>query len=151
MSVPIGYPTAAEFDASPVLTGAETLPVQRADYSTVVATLAAVGAVQTRVTTTIIGDATYTVQASDIGTRLAFISEADVLVTLPADIAAGFVCELFQEGVGQVSVVAASGAEVVNSYGDTKTRAQYSVVSVAVYRNSGGGAARWVLRGDTGA
>ncbi len=91
----------------------------------------------------------YTIQASDANTLVTLNNAASITVTLPNNLTSGFTCTLMQLGAGQVTVSAAAGAAFVNSAGHTKTAAQYSLVSLAVYANSGGSAAQYVLTGDS--
>lgn len=94
---------------------------------------------------------TYTLQASDDGGVVDLANAAAITVTVPSTLATGFSCLLRQSGAGQVTVSAGSGATARQASGYTKTRAQWSEVSLNVRSNSGGSAAEYVLSGDMAA
>lgn len=89
----------------------------------------------------------YTLAAADNGTIIYMNKSTAVTVTLPNSFAAGFNCVVVQEGAGQVTFTAASGATKQSPNGAAKTIAQYGSVSLFVKANSGGAAADWRLDG----
>jgi hypothetical protein len=91
----------------------------------------------------------YTLAVTDIDKMLLFTAGTAVAVTIPPFSSVAFpigcTINLTQYGAGQVTISGASGV-TVNSTPGTKTRAQYSAVSVIqVDTNS------WVLFGDLAA
>jgi hypothetical protein len=91
--------------------------------------------------------ANYTLQASDNGTVIYLNSASALTVTLPNSLAPGFNCVVVQEGAGQVTFSAASGATKQSPSGNSKTSGQYGSVSLLVKANAGGSAADWRLDG----
>ena len=89
----------------------------------------------------------YTLQASDNGTII-FANKATALtITLPNSLPVGFNCVVVQEGAGQVTFSAASGATMQAPNSATKSAAQYGSVSLLVKANAGS-AADWRLDGS---
>ncbi len=91
--------------------------------------------------------ADYTLQATDNGTVIYMNKATAVTVTLPNALPAGFNCVVVQEGAGQVTFAAASGATKQSPSGNAKSAAQYGSVSLLVKANAGGSAADWRLDG----
>jgi hypothetical protein len=95
--------------------------------------------------------ANYTLALSDNGTVIYVNSAAAVTVTLPNGMPAGFNCSVVQEGAGQVTFTAASGATKQSPNGNSKTSVRYGTVALLVKSNAGGSAADWRLAGDLAA
>lgn len=91
---------------------------------------------------------TYTILLADKGKGKRTTNGSAVTITLPNNLAAGFVCGLYQFGAGQFTLVAASGATLDHPQSLTKSYAQKSFVSLWVHSNVGGAAARWSAMGD---
>lgn len=90
----------------------------------------------------------YTVLSSDNGKVVELSNASAIALTVPNSLVAGFSCLFTQAGAGQVTCSPASGATQRNSSGLSKTRAQWSVVTLYVRANSGGSSAEYVLAGD---
>lgn len=86
--------------------------------------------------------ASATLAAAHRGNLIKVTSATPVTITIPTGLAAGFTCRIIQGGAGQVTVVAGSGVTLFSAVG-TKTKAQYSVVTVD---NIGG--TEYVVSGD---
>lgn len=93
---------------------------------------------------------TYTLAASDTGKTVTCDNASAITVTLPNNLAVGFICEVIQLGTGQVSFSAASGATINNRSSQTKIAGRYGATRLVVRSNSGGTAAVYNLAGDTG-
>jgi hypothetical protein len=91
-----------------------------------------------------ITDATYTLQASDVGRVLRFTVAC--VVTMPADLPAGFYCVLRRVGEGDVTWSASSGA-TVHSAGDSIALQWVSVV-VSVDSNADSSSAVFIVEGE---
>lgn len=91
---------------------------------------------------------TYTLLSTD-SLKIVSISNASAItVTLPSTLSAGFNCIVGQEGAGQITFAAGSGA-TVHSPGDAlKTALRYSFVNAFVLTNTNGTSAAWRLGGD---
>ncbi len=89
----------------------------------------------------------YTLAQADNGSVVYLNKATAVAVTLPNSLPAGFNCTIVQEGAGQVTFAAASGATKQTPGGASKTAIRYGAVSVFVKSNSGA-AADWRLNGD---
>lgn len=94
---------------------------------------------------------TYTLQASDSGKVVECTNGSAITVTLPNSLAVGFCCTIVQGGAGQITLSAASGANLRNRQSHTKTAGQWAGATLYVRTNSGGSAAEYVLNGDTSA
>jgi hypothetical protein len=94
---------------------------------------------------------TYTLQASDSGKVVECTNGSAITVTLPNSLAVGFCCTIVQGGAGQITLSAASGANMRNRQSHTKTAGQWAGATLYVRTNSGGSAAEYVLNGDTAA
>jgi hypothetical protein len=92
----------------------------------------------------------YTLAAADNGTIIYMNKATAVTVTLPNSLPAGFNCVVVQEGAGQVTFAAASGATKQSPNGASKISIQYGSVSLMVKSNAGGSAADWRLDGALG-
>ena len=75
---------------------------------------------------------TYTLSASDNKKVIIFTSASAVTVTVPSGLGTGFTVDCYQNGAGQVIFVGSGGVTVQNAFGLTKTRTQYSGVSVYI-------------------
>ena len=84
----------------------------------------------------------YALQASDNGKVLTMTNAADITLTVPADLGAGFNCLIVQLGAGQVTPTA-SGTTINQRLGYTKTAGQYAVATLVAYA-----ANTFVLAGD---
>lgn len=91
---------------------------------------------------------TYTFASTDCGTTVRFTSGSAVTATLPNNLLVGCHIAAVQEGAGQVTFSAASGATLHSSSSFTKTRAQYAGVGLSVMTNSGGTSAVYDMFGD---
>lgn len=96
-----------------------------------------------------IGTSTYTLQASDCGKVLVFTYSSTITVTLPNSLAAGFLCNIYQDGAGQVAFSTASGAVLRNRQSHNKLKAQYAQATLWVRSNSDNVSAIYILQGDT--
>ncbi len=72
-------------------------------------------------------------------------------MTLPNNLAEQFYCTPIQDGAGQITFTAASGATLHNRSGHTKSAGQYAMTQIYISANSGGSAAIYLLGGDTAA
>ena len=93
----------------------------------------------------------YTLQASDNGTVILVNKATAVTVTLPNSLSPGFNCSVVQEGAGQVTFAAASGATRQSPNGANKSAVRYGTAALLVTANAGGSAADWRLGGDLSA
>ena len=109
------------------------------------------GPLAANVTTEDVSNTTYTVVAADLGKLKRTTNASAVTVTLPNDQAQGFSVLFRQAAAGRITFSPASGATLHNRPGFSKTKAQWSEVSLTVDSNAGGTSAVWVLSGDTGA
>ncbi len=89
----------------------------------------------------------YTLAQADNGSVVYVNKATAVTVTLPNSLPVGFNCTIVQEGAGQVTFAAASGATKQTPGGASKTAIRYGAVSLFVKSNSGA-AADWRLNGD---
>lgn len=96
-------------------------------------------------------DATYTIQATDVGKIIRFNRPTDITVTCPKAFAAGFNCCWLQKGNGQVNFTAQAGgsAAVVNVDSHYWSKGPYAVGSLIVESNSDNNSAIWYLAGAT--
>jgi len=78
--------------------------------------------------------ANYTLLAADEGYMIYVDSATAVTVTAPANLPAGFIVEIYQEGLGQVTVVGGAG-NTLRSANGFKTRVQHSAIGVS-YRTT---------------
>jgi hypothetical protein len=92
--------------------------------------------------------ANYTLALSDNGTVIYVNSATAVTVTLPRDLPAGFNCSVVQEGAGQVTFAAGTGATKQSPNGNSKTSVRYGTVALLVKSNPTQNAADWRLAGD---
>ena len=93
----------------------------------------------------------YTLLSSDKGKVIEFNKGTDAAINLPANMAVGFNCTITQVGAGKPVLTPASGALLREASGYTKTRAQWSVLTLYVRANVGGNAAEYVAVGDMAA
>lgn len=93
----------------------------------------------------------YTLVAADTGKVVELTNAAAITLTLPADAAVGFCCTVVQGGVGQVTLIPASGATLRNRQTHTKNAGQWAGVTLYVRTNAGGTAAEYVMLGDSAA
>jgi hypothetical protein len=93
----------------------------------------------------------YTLQASDNGSVVYVDKATAATVTLPNSLPPGFNCSVVQEGAGQLTFTAGSGATRQSPNGAGKSAVRYGVVALLVKANSGGSAADWRLAGDLSA
>lgn len=89
---------------------------------------------------------TYTISQSDIGKNVEISNSASIVVTIPTDSSVNFpigsYINIFQAGVGQITVSAASGVTLQATPGK-KLRSQFSMATV-VKRSAN----TWLLYGD---
>lgn len=90
----------------------------------------------------------YTVTAKDYGHTRRTTTGSAIAVTLPATAPAGARVSVIQGGTGQVTFATASGGSLANRQGHTRTAGQYARCELVCVANAGG-AAVWVLSGDT--
>lgn len=90
----------------------------------------------------------YTLATTDDGKVLDIGNAAAITLNLPNSIPVGFSCLVCQSAAGQITFTAAVGSTIRQSSALTKTRTQWSIVSVYVRTNAGGAAAEYVLSGD---
>lgn len=76
----------------------------------------------------------YTITSSDEGSLIYVNSSTAVSITVPS-MSAGFTCDIYQEGSGQVTLVNGSG-NTLRSANGFKTRTQNSVISVSFKTSS---------------
>lgn len=93
---------------------------------------------------------TYTLQAADSGKIVELANSAAITVTLPNSLPAGWCCTLVQDGAGQVTLSAASGATLKNRQSHTKLAGNGSFATLYVSSNAGTAAA-YRFGGDTAA
>lgn len=86
----------------------------------------------------------YTLAPTDNGATLEFNNASAVAVTVPTGLGAEFNCLLVQVGAGQVTFTAGGGMTQRQASSLTKTRAQWSEVTLYVR----GSATEYVLGGD---
>lgn len=82
---------------------------------------------------------TYTLQPGDNNSTILFSSSAAVAVTLPNSLPVGFKAKLIQNGTGQVSVSAASGA-TLDTPNQSSTPGRYAALDCFVTANAGAAA-----------
>ena len=92
--------------------------------------------------------ATYTLAATDCTSLIKFTSASAVTVTLPNSLGVGCQVALEQDGAGQLTLSAASGAALHSAHSYSKSFGQYAVVGVTVNGNAGGAAAVYIMTGD---
>lgn len=92
------------------------------------------------------GGTTYTVDASDCGTTVLFTNASPITATLPATIGAGCPISAMQGGSGTLTLVAASGASLLNPYNSASTSAQNSTLTFSVAGNPDGLSAAWLIQ-----
>lgn len=122
----------------PLLNGANTWSATQ--------TFAAIGGYLANVTTQ--SGASYTLASTDCGTLIRFTNGSGVAITLPSGLATGCEVAMEQDGAGQLSLSAGSGATLHSAHGYSHTYGQYSMIGVAVNANSGGSSAVYVFSGD---
>lgn len=88
---------------------------------------------------------------SDHGKLIKTTNGSGVAITLVNSLTVGTVFSFSQEGDGQITFSAASGASLRNRQSHTKTAGKWAGVTLRVTTNSGGSAAEYVLTGDTAA
>lgn len=98
-------------------------------------------------TPTTVSGTTHTLVAANNGCVLETTNGSAVTMTLENSLPAGFSCLVCQKGAGQVTFTPEAGASLNNSFSYTKTRAQWSEVSLRVSSNTGV-AAVYVASGD---
>lgn len=93
----------------------------------------------------------YTILDEDCGTLLSFTSGSAIALTVPATIGTPTQsCQVGveQDGAGQITVSAGSGATLVSAHSYTKTFGQNAIIGLMTVNNSTGAAAKWNLNGD---
>jgi hypothetical protein len=90
----------------------------------------------------------HTLSASECGTTILFTNSAAITVTTLASLPAGCAIALEQGGVGQITIVAGSGATQHSAHGYTKTYGQYAILGLFVDTNAGSSAADFIISGD---
>ncbi len=73
---------------------------------------------------------TYTLVASDLGKQIIFTNAAAVTVTIPTGLTAGFNCEFYQQGTGQLSFVVSGTILRYSTFELPQTAEQYSLVAL---------------------
>jgi hypothetical protein len=86
---------------------------------------------------------------TDCGKTIHFTSGSSIAVTMPNNITA-LECTItfIQEGAGQITFSAASGAAIHSFHSYTKTAGQWAVVDMILNTNAGGTSAVYTLAGD---
>lgn len=92
--------------------------------------------------------ASYTLVVGDSATVLLIDATGALTVTLPNNLPVGFQVAVIQNGTGQVTFAAASGATLISRQNFTKTAGQNATASLIVTANAGGSAAKYLLNGD---
>lgn len=92
---------------------------------------------------------TYTLTNWDSGSVLVFTSNSAITVTLPATIADGTEFRWVQNGTGQITFTAASGATLTNVSSHTKSAGQNAEGRLTVRNNFNNTAAAYRLSGET--
>ena len=75
---------------------------------------------------------TYTLQSSDNGKIVTLSNASAITLTVPTSLPAGFNCTIVQLGAGQVTITASS-TTINNRQSFTKTKGQYSMVTIVQY------------------
>lgn len=93
---------------------------------------------------------TYTFAATDCGTEVDFTNGSAITATVPATLPAGCNISVLQVGAGKVSVngSAVTPATLHSAHSYTGTSAQWAIVGINIYANSGGSSAIAILTGD---
>lgn len=94
---------------------------------------------------------TFTPTSTTNGFLIRGNSSGTQTVTLPNNFSEGFNFNWRQEGAGQASFIAASGATLEEYSSNFKTAGQKAIVNLFVDSNTTGTNAKWVLDGRTGA
>lgn len=92
---------------------------------------------------------TVTIGSTHYGRVVRFKNAGAITVTLPANAPVNSQFDWVQTGAGQITFAAASGGNLFNRQGHTKSYSQWAMGTLYVEDNSGGNAAQWVLGGDT--
>ncbi len=92
---------------------------------------------------------TYTFLATDTGGVHLFNNSSAITVTLPNDLAVGFVVDCRQTGIGDVSFTAEAGGSLVNIDDQDTLSGQYAAASITVLTNSDDESAEYHLVGQT--
>ena len=97
----------------------------------------------------IVSGTTDTAAVTDCGTTIHFTSGSAITATLPNNITT-LQCTItyLQEGAGQITFAAASGATIRNFHSYTKTAGQWAAVDMILNTNAGGTSAVYTLAGD---
>lgn len=95
----------------------------------------------------IISGTSDTPSALDCGRTLHFTSGSGVTVTMPNDITAECTITFIQEGAGQLTFAAASGAAIHSFDSFTKTAGQWAIVDMILNANAGGASAVYTMAG----
>lgn len=93
----------------------------------------------------------YQLQPADIASIICFEAAVAISVSLPNNLPVGFNVGIIQDGAGQITYNAESGATLQNRQTHTKTAGQRATVSLVVVKNAGGTSAIYNLAGDTAA
>lgn len=81
----------------------------------------------------------------DMGEVKGLNSASAITVTLPRDLPKGFTVTYSQEGAGQVSFAAGSGATIQSAGAIVAISAQYGIMTAIVWNNPDGNSATWRL------
>lgn len=92
--------------------------------------------------------ASYVLVESDTGKIKKLTNATTITLTLPANMPMGFACTIEQGGAGAVNFSPESGSTLNNRQGHTNSAGQWAIATIFVDENAGG-AAQWVLGGDT--
>lgn len=86
---------------------------------------------------------------NDNGKVIRTTNGSAVTITLPSSLSVSFGCKVIQDGAGQITFQAGSGATLHNRQSHNKTAGQRALVELVVKTNVGGSAAVYNLSGDT--
>ncbi len=82
-------------------------------------------------TATVVTGTTYTLLSTDSNKQVIFSSNTPVTITIPLGLPTGFLCEIYQQGTGQLSITVASGGLLrYQVYELPQTESQYSIVGL---------------------
>jgi hypothetical protein len=86
----------------------------------------------------------YTLLPTDNGMVISFTNSSAIALTVPSGLGTGFSCSIVQNGAGQVTVAAGTGATLRLRGSTNKTGGQYAIASLlSVVTNE------YILAGDT--
>lgn len=93
---------------------------------------------------------TYTFATTDCGTEVSFTNSSAITATIPATLPVGCNIAVLQAGTAKVSVngSAVTPATLQGAHSYTGTSAQWAIIGLNIYANSGGSSAVAILTGD---